>query len=258
MFDSLAALPFYLQLIVWIAAAVLFTYLAMISIHRILPLEIRLQHNDVVGFIVAVVAVFYALIVASVLVIAIGHFDGAQKVVEKEANLIGDVLRNTQTISPQIAAPAAKLVRQYLDDVIVHEWPLQREGQKTTLGLQTLSRLNQMVGQYEPQNQREVAYYSALLRKLDELYDVRRERIFRADEGIAHEIWVVTLAGGMLTVGFALLFGVPRRRIHFLLSSILAISIALIFALISLFDRPFQGDLSVSDQPYRLIRLQIE
>lgn len=258
MFDSLAALPSYLQIVIWIIAAVLLTYLLMISIHRLLPLEIRHQHNNVVGFIVAVVAVFYALIVASVLVIAIGHFDGAQKVVEKEANLVADVLRNARTISPQIGAPATKLVKQYLDDVMTREWPLQEQGQKTTLGLQTLAALNQLVSQYEPQNQRESAYYAALIHKLNDLYDARRERIFRSDAGIANEIWVVTLAGGILTVGFVLLFGVQRREIHFLLSSILAISIALIFALISLFDRPFQGDLAVSDQPYRLIRQQVE
>lgn len=257
MFDSLAALPSYLQIVIWVIAAVVLTYLLMRSIHRVLPLEIR-QQNEVVGFMVAVMAVFYALIVSSVLIIAITHFDGARKIVETEANLVGDVWRNARSISPQVEVPVTNLVKQYLDDVVTREWPLQKQGKKTTLGLQTLTTLNQIVSQYEPQNHRESAYYSALLRKLNDLYDARRERIFRADEGIASEIWVVTLAGGILTVGFVLLFGVERQQLHFLLTSILAISIALIFALVSLFDRPFQGDLSVSAQPYRLVRQQIK
>jgi hypothetical protein len=54
-----------------------------------------------------------------------------------------------------------------------------------------------------------------------------------------------------------LLFGVQNRWIHFLLASFLAVSLALIFALVMIFDRPFQGNMAASDGPYRLIRQQI-
>ena len=92
---------------------------------------------------------------------------------------------------------------------------------------------------------------------MTKLYDARRERIFLAGEGIAREVWVVTVAGGILTICIALLFGIQDRRMHFLLASFLAVSLGLIFALMAIFDRPFQGDMAVSDEPYRLILQQV-
>jgi hypothetical protein len=65
------------------------------------------------------------------------------------------------------------------------------------------------------------------------------------------------LAGAVLIICFTLLFGVQNRRIHFLLASFLAVSLALIFALVSMFDTPFQGEISVSNEPYWLVSQQI-
>jgi hypothetical protein len=257
MLNYLAALSSPLQIAFHVVGSILLTYLLMVLIHRAIRFEVRRQHNDVIGFIIAVVAVFYGLIIASVLIIAINRFDHAQQVVENEANLVEDVVRNAKAISPQIEGPVKQLAAQYLQDVLTKEWPAQMQGKRTMLGLQALTELTQAISRYGPHNQREAAYYSQLVQTVNKLHDARRERIFLADEGIAREVWAVTLAGGILTICFALLFGIQDRRIHFLLASFLAISLALIFALIAIFDKPFQGDMAVSDEPYRLIRQQV-
>ncbi|HYD94477.1 MAG TPA: DUF4239 domain-containing protein [Noviherbaspirillum sp.] len=257
MLNHLASLPSAFQIALHVGASVLLTFLLMMLIHTAIPFRIRRQHNDVIGFIVGVVAAFYGLIIASVLVIGINRFDHAEQVVENEANLIGDIVRLARATSSQIESPVKQLAAQYLEDVISKEWPAQMQGQRTTLGLQTLAELSRVVSRYEPRTPRETAYYSQLVQTLNKLYDARRERIFLASEGIAGEVWVVTLAGGILTVCFVLLFGIENRRIHFLLASFLAVSLALIFALVAIFDKPFQGDMAASDEPYRLIREQV-
>lgn len=258
MLNSLSALPSLAQITAWVVIGILMTYLLMMLIHRVIPFTVRHKHNEVVGFVIAVVGVFYALIMASVLVIAINHFDRTQDVVEKEANLVGDVVRHAKAISPQIAVPVAELAKKYLEEIIAKEWPAQKEGKKTVFGLQTLTELSLFISGYTPRDQRESAYYSMIIQKMTELYDVRRDRIFRADEGIAWEIWAVTLAGGILTVCFVLLFGIEHQKMHFFLASILSVAITLILALIAIFDAPFQGDMSISDAPYKLVREQID
>jgi hypothetical protein len=257
MLNYLSALPSPFRIAFYVVGFVSLTYILMLWIHRAISFEVRRQHNDVIGFIIAVVAVFYGLIIASVLVIGINRFDHAQQVVENEANLIGDVVRNARAISPQVEGPVKQLAAQYLEDVITKEWPAQIHEQRTILGLNTLTELTQAISRYEPRNQREAAFYSQLILTLNKLYDARRERIFLAGEGIAGEVWAVTLAGAILTICFTLLFGIQNRRIHFLLASFLAVSLALIFALVAMFDRPFQGDMAASDEPYRLIRQQL-
>jgi hypothetical protein len=257
MLDYLSALPTPVQIAVHVASFVLLTYVLMLSIHRIMPYEVRCRHNDVVGFIIAVVSVFYGLVIASVLVIAINRFDHGQLVVENEANLIGDIVRDVGAFSPQVEEPVRQLAARYLDDVVAKEWPAQKQGQRTMLGLATLAELSRQISRYEPRNEAEAAFYASLVQALSKLYDARRERIFLAGSGIAGEVWAVTWAGAALIIGFALLFGIPDRRVHFLLASILAVALALIFALVLMFDTPFRGDISISDEPYRLIRQQV-
>ncbi|MFL6674680.1 MAG: DUF4239 domain-containing protein [Massilia sp.] len=257
MLNYLSAAPTPVQLVFHVGGFVALTYLLMLGIHRLISLELRRQHNDVIGFLIAVVAVFYGLIIASVLIIAINRFDHAQQLVDNEANVVGDLVRDARAISPQVQGPVKRLALQYLDDVITKEWPEQLRGQRTILGMKTLTELTQAISQYEPQSQRELAFYSRLIQRLDDLYDVRRERIFLAREGIAGEVWAVTLAGAVLIICFTLLFGIQNRGIHFLLASFLAVSLALIFALVMMFDTPFQGEISVSNEPYWLISQQI-
>lgn len=257
MLNYLSDMPTPVQIAVHVIVFVLLTYFLMFWIHRLMSYEVRRQHNDVIGFIIAVVGVFYGLIIASVLVIAINRFDTGQRVVENEANLVGDVVRDAKMLGPQVAGPVRQLAAQYLDDVVAKEWPAQQEGQRTTLGLKTLSGLTREIGRYEPQDRHEAAIYASLIQTLNRLYDARRQRIFLAGEGIAGEVWAVTWAGAVLIIGFSLLFGIQDRRIHFLLASFLAVALALVFALILMFDTPFQGDMSISEEPYRLIRGQV-
>jgi hypothetical protein len=64
-------------------------------------------------------------------------------------------------------------------------------------------------------------------------------------------MWTITLLGGAVTVGFSFLFGVPKFRIHLLMTGLLAASLALVIVLIVAFDCPFRGDLDVSADVYR-------
>jgi Protein of unknown function (DUF4239) len=257
MLSFFSEVPTSLQIALHVIGFVSLTYILMLWIHRVVPYAVRHAHNDVIGFIIAVVGVFYGLIIASVLVIAINRFDHGQQVVENEANLIGDIVRNAKTLSPQLEGPVRQLATQYLYDVITKEWPAQKKGQRTILGLKTLSDLAAQIGRYEPRGHRDAAFYGNIIQLLNRSYDARRERIFLAGEGISGEVWAVTWAGAVLIIGFTLLFGIEDRRIHFLLASFLAVALALIFALVMIFDTPFQGSMSVSDEPYRLIRQQI-
>jgi hypothetical protein len=257
MLNHLASLPTYTQIAVWIILSIMLTSMLMILMHRMILFDVRQKHNNVIGFLISVVGVLYALIMASVLVIAINHFQEARVVVEREASLVGDIVRDAQVI-PQIAPRIRQLAKAYLVTVIDEEWPAQKREERPTGGSQALIEINKLISAYEPMTRREFTYFDALMKELDETYDARRDRVFRASEGIAPEVWTVTLAGGLITLCFALLFGVESQGMHLLLASMLAVSIALILALILIFDTPFAGGISVSDQPYRLVLKQIE
>ncbi|MGZ5202024.1 MAG: bestrophin-like domain [Telluria sp.] len=257
MLNFLASQSAVLVVIIHVGGAILITYLLMLGIHRLMPIELRRQHNEVIGFLIAVMAVFYGLIIASLLVIAINRFDHAEQLTEDESNLVADVVRNARATSPRLDGPVRTLGTRYLDHVIHDEWPAQRRGQKNPTVIPVLVDLFEVVRTYAPRDAREATFYQQLLQAMTRLYDARKERIFIADEGIAETVWIVTLAGSVLTISFSLLFGVESRAMHFMLASFLAVSMALVFALVALFDKPFRGGMAVPDEPYRIVREQI-
>jgi signal transduction histidine kinase len=70
MLNHLASLPTYTQIAVWIILSLILTTVLMVVMHKIIQFDLRQKHNDVIGFLIAVVGVLHALIMASVLVIA--------------------------------------------------------------------------------------------------------------------------------------------------------------------------------------------
>jgi hypothetical protein len=75
-------------------------------------------------------------------------------------------------------------------------------------------------------------------------------RLVASTSKIPDIMWAITLLGGALTVGFSFLFGVPGFRLQLLMTGLLAASLALVIVLITAFDCPFHGDLSVSPDVY--------
>jgi hypothetical protein len=58
-------------------------------------------------------------------------------------------------------------------------------------------------------------------------------------------LWLVLVAGAVVTIGFTFFFGVPNVRAHALMVAALAAMVGLILFLVLSLDLPFTGDLSV-------------
>src|ERR1700751_1932626 len=58
---------------------------------RYVHISLRSRHNDVTGFIIAIIGVIDAVLLAFIAVAAWESFNSAQRVVELEANLVGNL-----------------------------------------------------------------------------------------------------------------------------------------------------------------------
>src|SRR5262245_3687862 len=68
-------------------------------IRRWVSVEVLERHNEVAGFIYAVIGVLYAVVLGFTAIIVWGRFDEARTNVEKEANELGDLFRNAQAFA---------------------------------------------------------------------------------------------------------------------------------------------------------------
>lgn len=95
----------------------------------------------------------------------------------------------------------------------------------------------------------EQAFLTDALDRLNDVSQDRAQRLNTATEGTPGVLWTAIVVGGILTMGFALLFGVSNERIHYLMVGGLAGIIALQVFVILVLSFPFAGHVRVSPEP---------
>jgi uncharacterized membrane protein len=63
----------------------------LVLVQRLVPSSLREEHNDVAGFIFAVVGVMYAVLLAFVVIVVWQDYEAAKGTVESEANELAGV-----------------------------------------------------------------------------------------------------------------------------------------------------------------------
>jgi hypothetical protein len=251
------SLPSWAQILIWAAGGLVLSSVVTTAVRSITSAEFRAEHNDETGVIVAIVGVFYGLVVTALLVKAVTHFDSAKAVVEREANFVDAVVRQAAATSPELGKATRDFMLRYLQQTTELEWPQLQQGHHTDVTTTTLDSLSALVGCFAPADDKQRITYSSLLTDLDHLYEARRERSFRLHNEVSIELWTVSLAGECGLVFFAMLMQMRSRWMHFLMASALSVSISVVFALILIFDTPFSGDISISPEPYEMVRARL-
>ena len=73
-----------------VAVSVLIAVTGLTMVQRLVPLQLRKEHNDVAGFIYAVLGVIYAVLIALVVIAVWEDFAAARDTVERESSELDD------------------------------------------------------------------------------------------------------------------------------------------------------------------------
>jgi hypothetical protein len=254
----LVAVPTWLMAVIVCTVAVVLTTVAQAAMHALWHMDSRHRLNEVAGFLIAVVGVVYAVLLASIAVLALERHQRADLAVDTEAGQLSDMFDTADGLETATTERLHALLSDYGDTVVSVEWPNMTKGLPPESGWQDqgwtqTDALNDLLTRYQPTTETQKIVLQLALRQLDELSDARRTRIFTTGSGIAPLVWWVLIAGATITVGLALVFGLPSWRGHLLLANMLALSIALVFVLIIAMDRPFVGGSGVSPESFQRV-----
>ena len=242
--------PIWLSGAVVIALAVFISWIGLAIAARIWPHDIRVNHNDVAGFIIAIVGVVYAVLLAFIAVAVWQNYDAVNSAVDREASLISNLYRDAIAL-PEPARSALRAdLDQYLTTVIEIEWPVQRAGHAKKRGWRPLNHFHAELAKAETDKPHGGIVLAEMLRALNNLYDARRTRLLSGQGGLNGFIWTILLIGGAITIAFSYFFGVRSLRVHFAMTGMLAASLALVFVLMIALDKPFRGSLGIEPTPY--------
>src|SRR5277367_3612706 len=210
--------------------------IGLFAFHRLLQIDLRRADNELTGFMLAVISVTYAVLLAFIAIATWESFTSSEGIVDREADCIGSIYRDTQGLPEAMGEEIRSDVRQYTDTVIHQEWPVQQTGNIPSKGWEPLRRIHSAIVTMHPANPGEAVIEAELLKTLNMLYSARSSRVSAVQGHIPEVIWWIIFMGGALTTGFTYLFGFHNFRMHLITTAAVSTSLALVVVLIIALD----------------------
>jgi hypothetical protein len=169
---------------VLVVVCVLVAVATLNLVNRLIPTTLREDHNDVAGFIYAVVGVVYAVLLAFVVIAVWQNYEAARDTTVREADELAEIFFLAQRFPEPERTRIQELARSYARVVVDEEWPLIAEGRASPRAWETLDELRDAVQGYEPRTEAGQALYGEELDRVNGLGDARRDRLIDARMGI--------------------------------------------------------------------------
>jgi Protein of unknown function (DUF4239) len=227
---------------------VLVAVVGLVLVQRLVPPDRREEHNDVAGFIYAVLGVAYAVLLAFV-VIAV--WEEYKTNVESEANELAGVYFLASRLPESERTNVQDLARTYARVVVEQEWPMMEHGQTSPRADSLLRQLRLKLLEFDPRTRGQQVLYERGLTDLHNAIDARRSRLLEVREGIPNLLWVVLVVGGVITVSFTYLFGLKSNVAHALMVAALTLLICSVLFTIAEFNNSFSGPVEIQPEAFR-------
>jgi hypothetical protein len=249
-----------------VCAACLAAVVGLILVQRLVPVTVRKEHNDVAGFVYAVLGVIYAVLLALVVIAVWEDFGRARVTVETEANALAEIFWLAHQLPEPEGRELQELCRSYAEEMVDQEWPLMEQGRTPLMedtgevahGWVLIDDIRASLQEVEPRTVAGQELYAEGLDQVQRLADARRARLVQAEEGLPAVLWVVLIAAGIVVVGFAYLFGMENAGAHALMVVALAGVIALVLFTIGALEHPFSGGARVGPEAFELVLNRFE
>ncbi len=244
-----ASLPVYiggpLFVIVFVAIAVGGGLVA----HRFFPKGVLEDHNEIAGFMFAVVGVVYAVLLAFLAIAVWERFDAAETRVHDEANQLVVVYRRVDAFPDQRAQLREKISR-YVDLLISDEWPRMNHGKSSAKANALIENVAYQARHLKATTMTQQDLLTSIIDGLQETMMDRNDRLLLSNRGLDPFLWTVLFLGAAAVIAFSYLFAFKSKGAQAAMIGLLAFSLALVLYLIAVVDYPFRGDVRIGPAPF--------
>src|ERR687893_1614661 len=175
--------------------AILLAVGGLILVEYVVPWQVRQQHNDVAGFIYAVLGVVYAVLLGFVTIAVWEDFEVARITTDSEANELAELFWLAREFPEPERERLQELTHSYAKVVIDEEWPLMSHGRVSQRAWALTDEMRSTISGFEPETRAEEVLYDQGLTLIHNLVDERRLRLFEAGGGIPRVLWFVLVVG---------------------------------------------------------------
>ena len=225
----------------------------LVVVQRLVPSSGRAEHNDVAGFIYAVLGVAYAVLLGLVFIAVWEGFAEAGDTADREASQLAEVFWIAHRLPEPEGRRIQELARSYAEVVVEEEWPLMQEGRASPRAWALMDEIREPIQDGVVGPGAEQMLYVQALERVHDLNDARRGRLVDAQEGLPALMWVVLVSGGVIVVGFTYLFGLGNTVVHALMIGALAAIISLSLFTVAALDYPFGRGVQVGPEAFEQV-----
>lgn len=215
------------------------------------------DYNELVGHYLSAFGVLYGITLGLISVAAWENFGDVENKVSQEAAALASLYRNVDSYPEPKRSELTGLLRDYTRQLIDVAWPQMRQGIVPPGGHPIILRFQKALVAFEPSTKGQEAVHSESLYRFNSVVELRRLRVDCVEGHLAPILWVVVLAGSLMSFMLTWLLIVENRLLHDLLTGILATLLGLLIFFLVTLDLPFQGQHSVGPDSLELIYEQV-
>jgi hypothetical protein len=255
MFDSLFDLPLVIAGAAIIGFLCLYGVVGLLIVRRyILPkLRIRDSDSEFCGAMQQAVMVFYGLAVALIVVNVWQNYSDVAKVTSQEATATAALYRDVSSYSEPLRSQLQKQLRDYVDQIIHHAWPIQQRGQTPTAGVEMMNNFQARLSSFEPATEGQKILHAESMRAYNQLIQARRMRLDAVQIQLPNVLWFIIVIGALICLSSSFFFRVEDAWLQGIQVVFLAVFMGMTIFLIFAFDRPFRGELGLRPDSYQLV-----
>jgi hypothetical protein len=219
------------------------------------PSEVRRPHNELIGWNVTILGTIYAVIIGFMLFAVWTDYEAAEANVEAEANSLVNVARLARGLPTEQRAEVANLARDYVNVMLTKEWAAMNRGELTPESHAIIRELWHTLAVTETHSGLEQTGLDHTLAELTKMTAYRRQRALQMKAELPEILWIVLIAGAVVTIGSACLFGAAKFRVHLTQVGMLALMISSVLVAIADLRAPFQGAAHIEAACFERARL---
>jgi hypothetical protein len=251
-FDFFDPWPIAALFAVFIAAGLAFIFGLEAVVHRNMRSDTRERVSTSTSVMIQVLAVFYSVLIAFVIVGERSAISEANDHVAEEAGALSALFEDVGGFPVGARERVREAIVAYDRSVLTEDFhAVERTGEPSVRTTRRLSQLYDAVRAAEPEVGTS-AFFSQAVTDLSDVTKARRARNADAADTIPGPLFVLVVVISFAVLGVATLLNTRERGTHVTLLAVLAIVTALNLALIVALEHPFSGAISVSDQPLRV------
>ena len=245
----LLKLPNPVSFLIIIAITTSLALVGLLAVRRRYSPEELKENHEVAAIIFGAFGWLYAVIVAFVVFVTWSGYDDANKNLQLEVSQALDIFNDAEAFTGQVGNNVRQAIIDYIESVTKHELPMMENENMELYSSSSLRNLRQLLDNPDQLAVENKELYSASLRRVDNLMDYRRLRIFSGRNNVPSFIWLVLVVGGVITIANTYFFGMKHTRVQAFMTATLTIMLTLVLYLVFVLDHPFTGTNRVSEDP---------